>query len=211
VDPALPIPIVDSAGHTTTVSFTNVRGTLAIPDLLVSPSTVTISDCNALATVSIAGGTGTFTASGGSGALFISPNQAARQIVIGRLGNTVATSPLLVGVASGTKTATITVVLTGDALNTRCDGSNLSIFPSSVTFAGCGFADVVVTGGQGPYAATSNNASVTAAVIGNLVRISRVNPSPALTSPGTVTIFDSNPTIPRTTRPVTVNVTGPCP
>jgi hypothetical protein len=220
VSPGLPIPIVDATGRTTTVTFTNVRGTLAIPDLVVSPSTVTLSDCNAQATVSIAGGTGTFTASSGSGALTITSNQSVRQIVISRNHNFSATSPLSVGVASGSKAATIAVILTGDALNTRCDESSLSIFPSSVSFAGCGFADITVTGGQPPYGATTDNGSVTACLGGavgctatdkNIIRITRVPGSPALVSPGTVNIVDSSSTIPRIIRPVTVNVTGTCP
>ena len=210
----IPIPVVDAAGRTATVTVSNVLGTNAIPELAVSPSTVTLSECASQATVTVAGGIpGSFTVSNTSNAIIASPNPSARIISIRRAPNQVASSPILVGVASGDKVATITVELTGDALQTRCDGSSLTIIPNSVVLAGCGFADAVISGGVPPYSAVANNSSVTADIIapGDTVRVTRVNPSPALPQGGTVTVFDSSSNVPRVSRNLSVTVTGTCP
>jgi hypothetical protein len=207
------IPIVDSSGRTTNVTVSNVRGENAIPDLVLSPSSVTLSDCSSTASVTVAGGIpNAFTVGSVSGAIIASPNPSARIITIQRSPNVVASTPLLVGVSSGDKVATITVNLTGDALNTRCDGSTMNVNPSSVILAGCGFADSVVSGGTPPYDPRSNNSSVTASMLTpNIVRIQRVNPSQAITGTGTVTVFDSTAVNPRVSRDITVTVTGSCP
>jgi hypothetical protein len=209
----VPISVVDSAGRTAIVTVSNERGTEAVPDLVVSPSAVTISECGGEASVSVAGGVpGNFTVSSGSSALIVSVAPERGLISIRRAQNAPASTPLSVGVASGDKAASITVNLTGDALNTNCTPSALSVFPSSVTLSGCGFVDVAVSGGQPPYGVLSNHSAVTAAVIGpNLVRVSRVNPSQAATGPASVTIFDSRPPGSRSSREVGVTVTGTCP
>ena len=205
------IPVVDSAGRTATITVSNEFGTNAIPDLTVSPSTVTISDCGTPAFVSVAGGIpGSFTVSGGSPAIVVSPNPGTGQIAIFRARGVPATSPVTVGVASGDKVATIIVTLAGEALNTNCSASVLTVIPSSVTLTGCGFVDVQVTGGTPGYTALSNSSVVTtgASPMGaNFVRISRVNPSQATTNPASVTIFDSA----GARREVGVTVTGSCP
>lgn len=210
----VPIPIVDAAGRTTTVTVSNVLGLNAVPALVVSPDTVTLSDCNASATVTVAGGIpNNFTVSSTSGAIIASSNPGAGVITITRAPNSTGTSPLLVGVASGDKVATITVNLTGDALNTRCDGS-LSVRPSTVSLAGCGFADVLVSGGTGPYTAISNSSAleiVPPNPSASIIRIQRITGSTAPAEPVTVTVHDASTTLPRTTRTVTVNVTGTCP
>lgn len=209
----IPIAIVDSAGRTATVSVSNVLGENTIPALVVSPDTVTLASCLASATVTVAGGIpNSFTVSNTSGAVIASPNPSARVITIQRAAAVPASSPVLVGVASGDKVATVTVNLTGEALTTRCDGSNLNVQPQAVTLAGCGSVNVVVTGGTQPYFVYSDNTSVNATMIGtSTVNIQRVNNSPALTSPGTVTVFDATNTNPRVSRPVSVTVTGSCP
>ena len=111
------------------------------------------------------------------------------------------------------KVATITVDLTGDALQTRCDGSSLALIPNSVVLAGCGIADAVISGGVAPYFAVANNSSVSAEIVapGNTVRVTRVNPSSPLPDGGSVTVFDSSNTVPRVSRNLAVSVTGACP
>jgi hypothetical protein len=209
----VPIPIVDAAGRTTTVTVSNVLGVNAVPALVVSPDEVTLSDCNASATVTVAGGIpNSFTVSNTGGAILASPNLSAGVITITRAQDRTGTTPLSIGVASGDKVATITVNLAGDALNTRCDG-DLSVQPSTVSLAGCGFADVLVSGGTGPYTAISNSSVVaitTPNPFADILRIERVNPSTAPADPVTVTVYDSSTNLPRTTRTVTVNVTDPC-
>jgi hypothetical protein len=207
----IPIPVTDSAGRNTIVTVSNVLGTNAVPDLVVSPAVVTLSECGLGAQVSVAGGIqGSFTVSSGSPAITVSSNPSSRIIDIRRtVGVTATTSPVFVGVASGDKVATITVNLTGDALNTRCDQSGLTLIPSTVTIAGCGFADTFVTGGvalPNPYRAISNTSVVTTSVSGGVVRVTRVPGSPAPSTPGTVTILDNA----NNSRTLTVNVTGTC-
>jgi hypothetical protein len=209
----IPIAIMDAAGRTTSVIVSNLLGENTVPDLIVSPTSVTLASCLASATVTVAGGIpNSFTVSNTSGAVIASPNPSARVISIARSAGVPATTPVLVGVASGDKVATITVNLAGEALTTRCDGSNLNVQPQTVTLAGCGFADVVVSGGTPPYFAVDNTSTTTSSMVGtNIVKIQRVSGSPALTDPGTVTVFDSTNSVPRVSRAVTVNVTGSCP
>jgi hypothetical protein len=208
------IPVSDSAGRTSIVRVTNALGTQAVPDLVVSPSTVTLAECGSQATVTVAGGLPTgFTVSVTSGAVVAFSNPSSRLIGIQRAPGQAATTPVLVGVASGDKVATITVNLTGDALNTRCDGSSLTATPNAVQIAGCGFADVLISGGAAPYTAISNSSAVTVPVnvpATNILRISRANPSAAIEA-GTVTVFDSSVSNPRVSRSIAVSATGSCP
>jgi hypothetical protein len=205
------IPVIDASGRTAIVTVSNAVGTLQVPDLLLSPSVVTLSDCTSQASVSVAGGTGSFTVTSGSGAIFASPNINSRIITIGRVPNTPATTPLQVGVSSGNKSSSVTVNLTGDALTTRCDGATLSVTPSAVSLSGCGSAQAVVVGGAAPYTVVSSSSSVTATVAGSVVTITRVNPSAAQTDPAIVTVFDASGTVPRISRSISVSVTGTCP
>jgi hypothetical protein len=129
----------------------------------------------------------------GSGAIFVSPNISNRSFTIARNSNTPATTPLQVGVASGNRSASVTVNLTGEALNTNCDLSSLRVTPSSVTLASCGPVDVTVTGGNPPYAPRSDNSSVTATMVtANIVRIQRAVPSASFTPPASVTVTDNS-------------------
>jgi hypothetical protein len=192
VDPGLPIAIVDSTGRTAIVTVSNVRGTQAVPDLAVAPATVNLTDCTSQATVSVAGGTGAFTVSSGSGAIFASPNINSRLIAIGRVPNTPAATPVLVGVSSGNKSATVTVNLSGEALNTRCDGSGLRTTPSSVTLSSCGPVNVAVSGGTAPYLVQPDNSNVTATIGGNLITIRRASGSSLATDfAASVAVSDS--------------------
>lgn len=209
----VPIAVVDSAGRTTIVNVSNVRGTFAIPDLVVSPEEVTLTDCSSTASVSVAGGTGTFTVSTGSGALFVGSNQNQRLINISRAPGTLATTPLSVGVASGDKTATITVHLAGDALNTRCDGAqNIRLTPSTVTLASCGPVTVAITGGAPNHHVRSDNSSIRVTPItvvppNNTFTVERT-PGSASFDMGTVFVTDNNGTGLVRTLPVTGTGTG---
>ena len=216
----IPIPIVDSAGRTTTVTVSNVRGTEAVPPLVVSPTTVSLSDCQAAATVSVTGGIpNSFTVSSGSPGITVSQNPSTGVIGISRTANSSVTSPVSVGVASGGQVATVTVNVSGDALNTRCDGTNLRVTPAQVTLNSCGGVTVAVTGGSPPYRARSDNSSVSLGVCsvappndcligssGGTTSIFRTPTSASFTS-GTVTITDNAGSI--RVVPVTGAGTGP--
>jgi hypothetical protein len=203
----VPITVVDSAGRTAVVSVSNVLGTATVPALVVSPSSVTISQCSGSASVTVAGGIpGRFTVSSGSPAISVSANPSTGLISIIRTPNVVATSPILVGVASGDKTAQITVNLTGDAVNSRCDGSSMTVLPSSLTFTGCGSINVLVSGGVNPYLAFVDNSSVTISpsLSPNSFTVTRPSGSAAIAA-GSITFSDSVGT--RRTVPVTVSGT----
>jgi len=208
-EPGLPITIADSSGRTTVVNVANVLGTRAVPALVVAPVTVSLDSCNAVASVSVAGGLGpgTYVVNSGSGAL-LARMVSGNTLTIQRVPRTAASTPVSVGVTSGNAGASIAVTLTGEALNTICDGSTLAVAPATVTLTGCSPSgvDVTISGGTGLYAATSDNGSVSAFFTGpNTLRIERA-PSVGFTPPATVTVTDSAAT--PASRSITVNANG---
>ncbi len=208
------IPVMDASGRTAIVTASNALGTLAVPELQLSPNVVTLSDCSAQASVSVAGGTGSFTVTSGSGALVASPNINNRIITISRVPNTTATTPVNIGVSSGNKSSSVTVNLTDEALNTRCDGTGLRVTPTSVTLAGCTpGVTVAVNGGVPPYVIRSDNSSVsvtpaTLAAPGTFT-IQRAPGSNSFTPPGAVTVIDNNGLGNSRTIPISGTGTGP--
>ena len=174
--PGAPITIQDVTGRTTTVSAANVLGARAVPTLVVAPSTVTLSQCNSIATVSLGGGTGTYSVSSGSGSVIGTYLPGSNFFTIGRRPNTVGTTPVSVGVVSGSSAATVTVNVTGGALG-LCDGSPLRTSPNALTLDTCGPVTVQILGGSGAYTASTNSAKITAIVSGSTLTIQRSNPS----------------------------------
>jgi hypothetical protein len=69
--PAQPVSIVDANGATAVVTVSNVVGTQVVtpPTFVASPSAVTLNSCSDVATIALVGGTGTYFAASGSGAL----------------------------------------------------------------------------------------------------------------------------------------------
>src|SRR5262249_36212028 len=111
-----PITIRDASGHTTTVTVSNIVGTVVASPLSVSPETVTLSTCSSIATVSAAGGTGNYNASAGSDALLVGRTSGGF-IQIQRNPNNLPppSGALTVGISDGASTKTVTVNLTGQA------------------------------------------------------------------------------------------------
>jgi hypothetical protein len=118
------IGIVDSVGATTTVTVSNVLGTVEVtPELIVSPTTVSLAACTDIASVLVAGGTGQFSAATGSGSL--QAPVAGSTVSISRARPSSApgiTSPqtLQVFVSDGKTVRTVTVTLTGAAATSAC-------------------------------------------------------------------------------------------
>jgi hypothetical protein len=118
------IGIVDTVGATTTVTVSNVLGTVEVtPELIVSPTTVSLAACTDIASVLVAGGTGQFSAATGSGSL--QAPVAASTVSISRARPSSApgiTSPqtLQVFVSDGKTVRTVTVTLTGEAATSAC-------------------------------------------------------------------------------------------
>ena len=118
VDPGIPITVGDSAGHTTSTIVANVRGTDAVPPLSVAPTTVTLASCTDKASVSVAGGTGTYFSGSGSDLLIVSgTGGSSRTMTIERNSGTgpVTVTTVTVGVSDGKESVDVTVTLTGAA------------------------------------------------------------------------------------------------
>jgi len=189
VDPGLPIGITDSSGRNISVTVGNKLGTAEVPALVVAPETITLSDCDTVANVSVAGGTG----------FYLQPASGSGSVIASISGNTVSvrrlnpsgptTSPVSIGISDGISAKTVTLNLTGRALG-ACPSTALTASPTAVTLTDCSSASVVqVSGAAGTITATSSSSSVLATVSGSTLTIRRADPSAAF-SGGTVTISD---------------------
>ena len=109
-----PVVVRDSAGHTASVTVSNVEGTTAPTAVVVSPDTVNIESCTDAASVTVSGGTGSYFASSGNSAFLVS--QANGVVTIRRRTGTVtnpsgpiAATQISIGVSDGRTSASITV------------------------------------------------------------------------------------------------------
>ncbi len=114
----LPVVVQDASGHTATVTVANELGTVAAPELVVSPTDVTLDTCQSSANVSIAGGSGTnYIVSSGSSGVF-ARLAGASTVSISRTPNTPAISgtppQVTVSVSDGVSTEPIAVTLAGE-------------------------------------------------------------------------------------------------
>jgi hypothetical protein len=149
-----PIVITDSAGRTAVITVSNVVGTAAVPDLVVAPDEVQLSSCKSVASVTIAGGTGRYITSSGSGSISVGQPSGQNTFTISRTNNTPATSTgVQVGVSDGVTVKNVTVNLEGEALG-PCPP--LSATPSSVTLDSCTVPKTVtLSGGTGVFSVTN--------------------------------------------------------
>jgi hypothetical protein len=206
----IPIVIRDISGHTTTVTVSNVVGTIAVSPLDVSPPAVTLTSCSSTAVVTAVGGTGNYIGSSGSDAIFVNRIQTGF-FQIGRGQNNgvpPGTGPFLVGVSDGQTTKDVTVTLSGQAAGV-CPAPAFDAQPRTVTLTNCtGTASVILSGGSGVYSANSNSSAVKATVSGKTLSIGR-NSGP----PGTGVIVQVSD---GTSAPINISVTdnalpNPCP
>jgi hypothetical protein len=195
-----PIVVRDAAGRTATVTVSNVRGTDAVPALVVSPDTVSLSSCSSIAFVTAAGGTGNYVASSGSGAIFVQVQGNARTFQISRNPSSPAsTSPVFVGISDGVSSVNVTVNLTGTGAGT-CPTPAFDAQPRNVTLSSCTSpAQVTLSGGSGSYSASWSAGSITASITGNILSIRR---APGSTSQGLVSVNVSDGVAP----PITIQV-----
>lgn len=118
------IGIIDASGATATVTVSNRVGTVeVVPQFIVSPNTAALATCTDTSGVIAAGGTGTFFAAAGSGALVTTV--AGSAVSISRAKGSAApgiTSPqsLQVFVSDGKSVLPVTVTLTGPAATAAC-------------------------------------------------------------------------------------------
>jgi hypothetical protein len=176
-----PIVVRDASGRTATVTVSNIRGTDAVPALVVSPATVSLSSCSSIAFVTAAGGTGNYVASSGSGALNVQLQSNNRTFQISRNPNSPAsTSPVLVGISDGVSTVNVTVNLTGPGAGV-CPTPAFDAQPRAVVLASCTSpAQVTLTGGSGNYTASTGSGSIITSISGNTLSIRRGSPSTGL-------------------------------
>jgi len=169
----VPITIRDSTGHTTTVTVSNILGTVELQPLVASPSTITLTSCFSNALVTAAGGTGTYVGTSGSDAIIV--DRAGNNTFQIRRNPTspASTSPVQVGISDGLSTVTVTVNLTGAGAGT-CPTPPIVANPDRVTLTSCsGTAQVTVSGGTGSYSVGSNSNSIRVTISGRVVTIGR--------------------------------------
>ena len=113
------ILVTDATGRVRTVPVTNKPTTDTLVDLVVAPTTVSLSNCSDSATVAIAGGTGSYYVSSGSSLVDVIPSGSFATIKRKRpsTGITPPASQLFaevsVGIADGRSTVDVTVRLEG--------------------------------------------------------------------------------------------------
>jgi hypothetical protein len=207
VAPGLPIVVTDASGRTVTALVANVPGTRTVPPLVVSPTSVSLSSCLAVAGFTVAGGTGNYIATSGDSNVLVTPGPS-NTFSVQRTSNTRATaSPVTVSVSDGRSLVAVNVTLAGTALNSCPE---FAASTRSVSLASCTAAatpSVTLRGGTGSYAAISSDPLVTATIGGpgaNILTIRRAPGAGPVASPVTVTVSDGEaPNI-----GITVNVSG---
>lgn len=110
-----PIAVVDTAGNTVTITATNsVAGiNVSTPALVVSPQTVTLNDCQTQqATVTLAGGLGTYFAATGSTVVDVRVD-GTTGVINRRPGTGAITTPVQVGFSDGRSVVQVTVNFEG--------------------------------------------------------------------------------------------------
>jgi hypothetical protein len=108
----------DSAGRTVTVTASNVEGAPPTP-VVVAPEEVTITSCNDRASVTIAGGTGTYFAATSNALLVtVSGTTATIERRSGPSGSLPDPTDLQVGISDGRTNTTVDVHLVGEGRRT---------------------------------------------------------------------------------------------
>ncbi len=115
--PGLPIIVRDASGRTTTVLAANIPGTATAPALVVAPTAVTLGSCTSVASVTVAGGTGSYSSNTVSSGVFMYPSNQGNVFSIQRLGGTPSPGPsgtiVDMAITDGISTQTVRVTLTG--------------------------------------------------------------------------------------------------
>jgi len=118
----------DSAGRTVTVTASNVEGAAPTP-VVVAPDEVTLSSCTDSASVTIAGGTGTYFAAAGSNAILVTVTGTTatikRRPATGSLPDP---TDLQVGISDGRTNTTVDVHLIGEGAT----GPDTSVPPDGI-------------------------------------------------------------------------------
>ena len=203
----LPITVRDSAGHTASVTVSNVEGTIAVTPVVASPATVSLSTCAGASSVVLSGGTGTYGVATGSNTLITSLSGSNLTIKRRVPSFSPGTNSIIVAATDGRTSANITVNLSGEALGDCGSSTALTVSPGSVNLDSCTSQGVVTIsggGGSGTYTATPSDSALTTTISGHQLVISRTHPSPAFSGSATVTVSSGS----FTPQSVTVNTSG---
>ena len=113
------ITIRDSAGRSTNVQVTNAIGTESVPALSVSPTEVTLTDCDSFVNVNVIGGTGQYTATSSNPAV-MATYVGGNIVRVERVRNTTFFGNVPVGISDGRTTTTLTVHIQGPGTTGTC-------------------------------------------------------------------------------------------
>jgi hypothetical protein len=114
------IAVVDSNGATVAVTATNTRGPVgaATPAFIVSPAAVTLDSCSTVATVVLAGGSGTYFAASGNSAVQASVSGSTGVIRRASSSSGPVSTPVNVAFSDGQAALPVTVTLAAGAQGT---------------------------------------------------------------------------------------------
>jgi hypothetical protein len=114
------ITVRDAAGHTATVTVSNVRGSDSVPPLAVAPTEVTLTDCGSSAFANIVGGRGQGFYSASSGNPAVQAFVDGGLVTISRAPGTAFFGDVPVGITDGQSTVTLTVHIKGPGTTGSC-------------------------------------------------------------------------------------------
>ena len=124
-----PIVVRDSAGHTATVTVSNLEGEATPTPVVVAPDEVTIASCTDAVSATISGGDGSYFVSSSSAAVVTSTSGGNVTVTRRRVGATADNSVpdptvVVVGVSDGRTSDTVTVHLVGEGATGPGTGPN---------------------------------------------------------------------------------------
>lgn len=168
----------------------------------VSPTTASLTTCNAVANVTLSGGSGTYVASSGNSSVRASVLNNVGSISRVPVSSAPGASTVIVQFSDGMTTLPVTVSLSGEATGS-CPASTtpgtFTISPTSVILSSCtDIQNVVVSGGSGSYQAVSSDTGINVTGTNGFYSVQRKVPSPAIVSttipPASVTFYDGSST-----------------
>lgn len=122
--PGVPITIQDAAGRTTSVNVANIPGTAAIPALVATPTSVSLSSCSGTASIQVAGGRGPPYFATQSDVLNVNSTGGGTVTVQRRPLPAGTPLPLpeevTIGISDGVSAVEVTVTLSGEARDSTC-------------------------------------------------------------------------------------------
>ncbi len=214
-EPGLPIVVTDAAGRTVSVLAANIPGTEPVPALVAAPEEISLSSCTSIARITVAGGTGRYTASPGSGSLLVQ-HPSTSEFTVQRLTNSAATTgSVMVGISDGQSTVTVTVSLIGEALGS-CPPPSIVPAGTTVTLSDCATAQEVVLSGTPPFTATPHDSGIVTDIVSSgtpvtyRLRVQRRSGSASFTNT-TVDLRDAGTAAGTVTVTATGAGTDPCP